>query len=239
MSMSKRIIDIVISFCAILLSFPIFLIASLLIWIEDRGPILFRQKRLGRNGKVFTIYKFRKFSADQNDIGPNLTLEDDHRYSKIGKLLEKTKLNELPQLINVLRGEMSLVGPRPEIVDYINCFQGAQRGLLNFTPGIFGPSQSFFRNEAFMYPKDCAPESFYVEILFPLKAKIDIEYYNGATVASDLYWVYRSIVSVYSGLQPAKIENIEFNERDSNDNFKSNLSGERNLHTIDDFADSR
>jgi len=199
----KRLMDLFISVCAIGALLPAFLIIAVLIWIDDRGPILFRQKRLGRNGKRFTIYKFRKFTIAENDSGPKLTIQDDQRYSRVGKILERTKLNELPQLLNVIKGEMSVVGPRPEILDFAHCFVGEYKELLNFTPGIFGPSQTKFRNEALIYGIDCDPEKVYSEVLFPMKAKIDIQYYNMATCLSDLSWICCSVISVINGLLPS------------------------------------
>ena len=199
----KRLMDLLISLCAIGTLLPAFLIIAVLIWIDDRGPILFRQKRFGRNGKKFTIYKFRKFTIAGNDTGPKVTLQNDRRYSRVGKILERTKLNELPQLLNVVKGEMSVVGPRPEILDFGHCFVGEHKELLNFFPGIFGPSQTIFRNEALMYGIDCNPEKVYSEVLFPIKAKIDIQYYNMATCLSDLYWICRSVISVLNDFLPS------------------------------------
>lgn len=199
MSPQKRFMDLVISVCTISLFSPVFLLIAMLIWLEDRGPILFRQFRLSRNSKIFTVYKFRKFTVAGDESGPKVTLPDDQRYSRVGKVLERTKLNELPQLLNVVRGDMSIVGPRPEIPDFSYCFVGDFRQLLNFTPGIFGPSQTLFRNEVLLYEKDCDPERFYAEVLFPAKARIDIEYYSKATCYTDLIWIFRALFAVFLG----------------------------------------
>ncbi len=205
----KRLFDIFISGSGIFVSIPIFLIVSILIWLEDRGPILFKQKRLGRNGKVFTVYKFRKFANRSNDNGPNVTVHNDNRYSKVGRILEKSKLNELPQLINVFKGEMSCVGPRPEIVEYKKCYVGQYEELLKFKPGIFGPSQTLYRNEAQTYIDGYDPEKFYANVLFPMKANIDIKYYRSATVMSDLFWIYRSLSAVVSNDNVAPEINLD------------------------------
>ncbi len=196
MTMQKRILDVLVSFAGLVLLSPLLLFTGLAIRLEDRGPAIFRQKRLGRDGRVFNVYKFRKFSNHLNASGPLFTFTDDERYSKVGRLLEKTKLNELPQLVNILRGEMSLVGPRPEIVELRHCFNGSHAALLEHAPGLFGPSQSAFRNEAAMYPPGEDAAEYYERVLFPQKAKLDLDYYRQATFTSDIYWVFRSLVVV-------------------------------------------
>jgi lipopolysaccharide/colanic/teichoic acid biosynthesis glycosyltransferase len=122
--------------------------------------------------------------------------QGDDLYSRVGKILDKTKLNELPQLVNVLRGDMSVVGPRPEVPDFKHCFAGRYSELLDYAPGIFGPSQSAFRNEAAMYPPGQDMKSFYERVLFPRKAEMDLQYYRHATIGGDLYWIFRSLVAV-------------------------------------------
>lgn len=195
MKTKKRLIDILLSSLALVAFFPVFLLIAAAIWLEDRGPVVFKQKRLGRNGQIFEVYKFRKFANRATISGSILTLEYDERYSRVGRFLEKTKLNELPQLLNVLRGHMSVVGPRPEIMDFRHCFSSRYSQLLEFTPGIFGPSQSAFRNEAAMYPSGQDAKSFYEQVLFKRKAELDLEYYPQATNFGDLYWIVRSLAA--------------------------------------------
>ena len=202
MSTQKRLMDLVIAACAIALFAPAFVLIAVLIWLDDRGPILFRQCRLARGGKKFIVYKFRKFKIAGDDSGTNLAFCDDQRYSRVGKILERTKLNELPQLINVLKGEMSIVGPRPELPAFSHCYVGELASLLDFNPGIFGPSQTMFRNEAFLFEKGCDPDRFYADVLFPIKAKIDIEYYNSSNNYTDVIWIFRSIFAVIVELYP-------------------------------------
>lgn len=159
--------------------------------------MLFRQKRIGRDGRVFDVFKFRKFavSADSNSVSP--TRPDDPRYTRVGWFLERTKLNELPQLVNVIMGDMSIIGPRPEVLAFRHCFVGANEELLRFKPGIFGPSQTRFRHEAEMYPPDCDTREFYEEVLFPAKAEIDIEYYRNADFVSDFHWIFKSLFAIF------------------------------------------
>lgn len=189
--------DLVIAIPVVIALLPVFLLIAIAIRIDDRGQALFRQERLGRKGKVFVVYKFRKFYSRTNNDGSILTTKNDQRYSRVGQFLERTKLNELPQLINVVRGEMSLVGPRPEVLDFSHCFNEGYSELLNFTPGLFGPSQCVFRNESAMYPEHGDMISFYEQVLFPRKAQIDIEYYRTATCEGDLYWICRSLIAVF------------------------------------------
>ena len=197
MRFEKRALDIFIAFFGLIILSPLLLVIGLFIRVVDGAPAIFRQKRIGRNGREFTIYKFRKF---RKDIDPNSYTpagESDPRYFPFGKILEKTKLNELPQLVNVLQGSMSIVGPRPEVPAFIHCYKGQFRRLLDFTPGIFGPSQTKFRQESALYPDEVDPVEYYESVLFPAKANIDIEYYRSATLQSDMYWVVKSILSVF------------------------------------------
>lgn len=199
----KRLVDIVLSFFGLLFSFPFFAIISIAIWLEDGRPIIFRQRRIGRGGKAFYIHKFRKFRNTDFSSSPHVTLVNDKRYSRVGKILDKTKLNELPQLINVLRGDMSIVGPRPEIPAFRHCFDGRHESLLEIKPGIFGPSQTMYRNEAELYPVDGDANEFYESVLFPRKAEVDIAYYSKATTMSDVAWIIRSLMAVFMPSQAA------------------------------------
>ena len=191
----RRSFDIGLATLGLALLAPVFVVVAIAIWLEDRGPVLFRQRRIGRRGKVFEVLKFRKFSMNAND-GPILTLANDDRYSRVGRFLERTKLNELPQLVNVLRGEMAVVGPRPEIEAFEHCYSGRYAQLLDHAPGIFGPSQTAFRNEATMYPPDIDPKTYYETVIFKGKADIDLAYYANASLAGDIYWIWRSLIAV-------------------------------------------
>lgn len=196
MALRKRIFDVSVASLTLVACLPLLVLIALAIWLEDRGPVFFRQERIGRKGRVFRVLKFRKFSARSNDAGPILTIAGDSRYSRVGRFLEATKLNELPQLVNVIAGDMSLVGPRPEILDFLHCYQGRYQRLLDFAPGIFGPSQCVFRNEQAMYPAGRDPRAFYEEHLFTGKADIDLAYYPNATVRDDIRWIGRSLAAV-------------------------------------------
>ena len=171
------------------------LIAAAIV-VETGFPVFFSQTRLGRHGHPFRLHKFRKFGPNEGINTRPVTLAHDKRLTGVGAVLEQTKLDELPQLWNVAKGEMSFVGPRPETPNFADCFAGEYRRVLDHRPGILGPSQAMFRNEGALYPADTDPEQYYREVLFPTKAAIDLEYYPRRTFARDAAWVLRSIVAV-------------------------------------------
>nr|WP_245329022.1 sugar transferase [Bradyrhizobium centrolobii] len=171
---------------------PVLLIIALAIWIEGGRPILYSQLRLGRNGSPFRMYKFRKFRADCDDRGSPLTMMNDDRMTTIGHVLAGFKLDELPQLWNILRGDMSFVGPRPESLAFADCFKNGFEKILEHRPGLIGPCQVLFRHENTLFPPGGNVADFYRDVLFPAKAKIDLAYYSRRTVASDLWWVLRA-----------------------------------------------
>ena len=188
----RRTLDIMCAGTAASVLMPVYLITALAIWIESGKPILFSQLRLGQNGRPFRIYKFRKFRPNCDVHGYPLTMERDGRLTAIGRILAATKLDELPQLWNVLRGDMSLVGPRPESLAFADCFRDGFEELLEYKPGLFGPCQVMFRHESKLYPADVSAADFYRQVLFPAKAEIDLAYFPRRTLASDLGWILRA-----------------------------------------------
>lgn len=188
----RRVVDILCAGMGIVVSFPILLIVALAIWIEGGRPILYSQLRLGLHGSPFRMYKFRKFRADCDDRGSPLTMVNDDRMTRIGRTLAAFKLDELPQLWNILRGDMSFVGPRPETLVFADCFINGFEKILEHRPGLVGPCQVLFRHENMLLPQDGDAAEFYREVLFPAKAKIDLAYYSNRTVTSDLRWIVRA-----------------------------------------------
>ena len=191
MSKTKRAFDIVLAAVCALLLLPIIAAVCIALKTTSPGPLLFRQQRVGRGGKIFLINKFRKFPSDWGNFGPGVTLQGDSRMTNIGQFLERTKLDEIPQLWNILIGEMSFVGPRPESLAFNHLLQDEYTEVLNYTPGLFGPNQVKFRNESAMYPEGADPVEYYEKYLFPAKAKTDIEYFGHATFLSDMGWLMR------------------------------------------------
>jgi lipopolysaccharide/colanic/teichoic acid biosynthesis glycosyltransferase len=193
---AQRAIDVLAAVVLLTLLAPAMLLIAIGIRVGTPGPVFFAQPRLGRSGKLFRIYKFRKFHHGSINTGHCVTLKNDPRMTRIGRLLERSKLDELPQLWNILRGDMSVVGPRPETTEFADCFTGRYHEVLERRPGLFGPSQTIFRNESALYPDHCDPHSFYRDILFPAKADIDLTYFRSRTLASDFLWIVRGMRAI-------------------------------------------
>lgn len=170
-----RCFDIIASFFGILLLLPMFILISLLILIQDGKPVLFRQKRIGKNGKSFFIMKYRTMTVKQK-IDSQITVGDDVRITKIGKVLRKLKIDELPQLFNVFAGQMSFVGPRPEVEKYVNMYSDYQKCILKIRPGITEEASLKYYNESDLLGKSENPEELYVSEIMPDKIDMNIQY---------------------------------------------------------------
>lgn len=189
-----RAFDVVVAFGGLVMfGIPMVMVAAA-VWMEGGRPLIFSQTRLGRHGETFRIYKFRKFRPSETS-GPKLTIVGDDRLTRVGRFIERTKLDELPQLWNVLIGEMSIVGPRPEVPEFSDCFERGWQRLLDFKPGIFGPAQVAFRNEQALIPNHDI-EQFYREVLFPAKARLDLSYYSRRSLVRDMIWICRGALAV-------------------------------------------
>jgi lipopolysaccharide/colanic/teichoic acid biosynthesis glycosyltransferase len=184
---------------------PLLALVAASVLVDGRGPVIFSQLRVGVHGRNFRLYKFRKFDESRRvHGGGTLTINNDPRLTRLGRLLARTKLDELPQLWNVLRGDMAIVGPRPESLDLADRLGDSHRWALDYRPGIFGPTQVFFRNEAYLFQNREGGdlERFYCEVLYPLKARIDGAYYPDRTLVRDITWIIRGILAVF-GWMPA------------------------------------
>jgi lipopolysaccharide/colanic/teichoic acid biosynthesis glycosyltransferase len=179
-----RTAEICLSLAGFSFLFPLFAVLALLVKLTSRGPVLFRQKRIGLQGNEFVLYKFR--SMRSNTEGLKLTAADDNRLTSIGKWLRRYKLDELPQLWNVLRGEMSLVGPRPEVPEYVDLQNPLWREILRVRPGITDPVALRLRNEEQLLASVADREAFYIEILLPFKLRAWAEYARHKTWKTDL-----------------------------------------------------
>jgi lipopolysaccharide/colanic/teichoic acid biosynthesis glycosyltransferase len=195
----RRALDILCAGVAAAVLAPLMLIVGLAIWTESGRPILFSQLRLGQHGRPFRMYKFRKFRPDCDNNGCPLTIEGDGRLTAIGRVLAASKLDELPQLWNVLRGDMSLVGPRPESLAFADCFLNGFEKVHEHKPGLFGPCQVMFRHESKLYPEGVGAVEFYRQVLFPAKAEIDLAYFSRRTLVSDLGWILRGAWVIAAG----------------------------------------
>ena len=190
----KRLIDTVLSLIALIILSPLLLITALAVKISSPGPVLFKQQRLGLHGKVFAIYKFRSMRKD--NAGLKITTSGDSRITPVGKVLRKTKLDELPQLWNVLKGDMSFVGPRPEVREYTDLYDEAQRQVLLVRPGITGLASIRFRNENELLDASDDPNRTYIEEVMPQKIALDLEYIPHATVIYDIRLILETLVTV-------------------------------------------
>lgn len=168
--------------------------ALLRLLITSSGPVLFRQQRVGRGGRLFGLLKFR--TMWMNASGPNVTTGSDTRITPIGRHLRHWKLDELPQLINVLLGDMSIVGPRPEVPGYVRFYTADQRGVLDVLPGLTGPSQLLFRNEETLLMEPSDPEAFYIETLLPMKLATDLYYVQRRSLGDDARVLWQTIGAI-------------------------------------------
>lgn len=202
MTAGKRLFDVVLAVVGLVVAAPLMALIALAIKVDSPGPVIFSQPRVGLGGRAFRIHKFRKFPEHWGDQGASVTVSGDVRMTRLGRLLERIKFDELPQLWNILKGEMSFVGPRPETLALADLYQGEFAAVLDHVPGIFGPNQVAYRNEADMYPADADPEAHYRRVLFPAKARTDMAYFDRAGRASDAYWIIAGIwVSLISAMR--------------------------------------
>jgi len=208
---AARILDLVLALSGLVAVAPLMLILGLAVWTESGRPIFFSQVRLGKHGRHFRVIKFRKFDDRRALPGPAVTTSNDLRMTRVGKFLARTKFDELPQLWNIVKGEMSVVGPRPETLDFLDCYEGPFSGVLQYKPGLFGPSQVFFRYESMLYPESCDPHHVYRAVLFPTKARVDLAYFPNRTVWRDLMWIFRGVWAVlgFSSLPRRSLKQIE------------------------------
>jgi lipopolysaccharide/colanic/teichoic acid biosynthesis glycosyltransferase len=196
--MAKRALDLLISGLGLVLLSPLLLLLALWIKLDSSGPVLYRGKRVGQDGRPFFMYKFRTMVVGAERAGPAVTYRDDPRITPAGRFLRRTKLDELPQLLNVLKGEMSLVGPRPEDPAYVALYTEEQRQVLSVKPGVTGPTQLQYRDEAFMLSRESVDED-YVSRIMPEKLKLDLEYVRNRSLMLDLKILWRTATTLLFG----------------------------------------
>ncbi len=192
--MLKRAFDIVGALLALALLWPLLLAAAALVKLDSPGPVFFRQVRVGRHGRPFRIFKFRTMTVDQPPGAPQITLAGDARVTRSGAWLRRTRVDELPQLIDVLRGTMSLVGPRPEVPRYVAHYPPALRErALAVRPGITDPASLDFIDEAALLAKAADAEREYIEVILPAKLQRAADYAERASLATDLALLWRTL----------------------------------------------
>lgn len=190
----KRAFDLLGAGLALLLLSPFMLVIALWVKLDSRGPVFFRQERVGRHGVLFRIHKFRSMVADAPQRGLALTVGDDARITRAGRWLRRTRLDELPQLIDVIAGHMSLVGPRPEVPQYVAHYPPALRErALSVCPGITSPAALMFLDESELLARSADPEREYVEVILPRKLQCAADYAERATLRSDFGVLMRTL----------------------------------------------
>jgi len=195
----KRGFDIVVSFLILIFILPLLLIISLAVLFDSKGAVFYRQVRVGKNGKNFKILKFRTMFTNSDKKGLLTVGMNDSRITRSGYWLRKHKLDELPQLINVLVGDMSLVGPRPEVPKYVEMYTGEQRKVLLVRPGITDYASLKYRNENEILAKSKDPEKEYIEVIMPEKISINMQYIGEASLGADLKIIWLTIKVVFKG----------------------------------------
>jgi lipopolysaccharide/colanic/teichoic acid biosynthesis glycosyltransferase len=194
--MLKHSFDILVSLIAFILLSPIFLIIAIIIKLTSSGPVFYKGKRVGKGGEVFLMHKFRSMVANADKIGSDLTKYGDNRITGIGKFLRKTKIDELPNLIDVLKGDMSIVGPRPESPSYTQYYDERQKKALHVRPGITGLAQLQNRREELKLKDQADPDAYYIHELMPKKLEIDLYYVENRNFLMDIKIILKTVFHI-------------------------------------------
>lgn len=194
--MMKRMIDVILAGAGVLLISPILLVIVLWIKVDSEGPVLFRQQRVGRHGRLFWIYKFRTMVHAGPGNQKLLTIGRDPRITRSGAILRKYKLDELPQLFNVLKGEMSLVGPRPEVPYYVRYYTESQRKVLRVKPGITDWASIKYKDESMLLDQADEPEDTYIKHIMQDKLQLNLRYINEATIFKDIQIILQTMLKI-------------------------------------------
>ena len=190
----KRCFDAIAALAGLVVLSPVLLVVAVVVRLEGNGPVFFRQERTGREGKSFRILKFRSMSVAPTRDASLLTAAGDSRVTRVGRFLRKTKLDEIPQLLNVLSGDMSLVGPRPEVPRYTRLYTETQRRVLQFRPGVTSPAALACINEEEILAGQDDPETYYIRVLLPAKLRLDLAYCAKMNWLSDVSLIVRTLL---------------------------------------------
>lgn len=191
----KRVFDLFCSILGVLILLPLIVVVSIIIKCTSKGPVLFKQVRVTKNGKLFKIYKFRTM-RENSEGNKQITVGNDDRITGVGHILRKTKLDELPQLFNVIKGEMSLVGPRPEVPRYVELYTEEQRKILAVPAGITDYASIYFSNESELLGKAKDPEKYYIEKIMPYKIELNEKYINNMGLFTDIKIILLTIFKI-------------------------------------------
>tara|TARA_B100001250_G_scaffold204660_1_gene175658 strand:+ start:16291 stop:16884 length:594 start_codon:yes stop_codon:yes gene_type:complete len=193
----KRAFDIFFSLLVLSLIFPFFVIFFILVRCTSEGPAFFIQERVGKEGRIFKMIKFRTMYVNSSDTS-TISLKGDVRITKLGAFLRKYKLDELPGLLNVLLGNMSLVGPRPDVVGYADRLIGEDRVILNLRPGITGPASLKYSKEEEILAQQKNPQAYNDEVIYPEKVRINLDYYYNQTIWLDIKIIFATVFKIIS-----------------------------------------
>ena len=188
----KRLFDFTCSLAGLFLLSPLILLLAIVVKVTSKGPVFFIQERVGKDGKIFKMIKFRTMFVAQ-ESSSTISIKGDIRVTKIGVFLRRYKLDELPELINVLLGHMSLVGPRPDVPGYSDKLVGEDRNILELRPGITGPASLKYSNEEEILGKQKNPKAYNDEVIYPDKIRINLEYYNNQSIWLDIKIIFATI----------------------------------------------
>ena len=189
----KRVFDIIATVIGSILLLPIIIPIALWIKLSSKGPLFYVQKRVGKDFKEFDLYKFRSMIVDADKVGPSVTSGDDPRITKVGAIIRRTKIDELPQLLNVLKGDMSLVGPRPEVMKFVEQKKEAYKKVLSVKPGITDNAAIEFRDEETIMEQYEDKEKAYIDIVLPQKIKLYYEYIDNISFVNDLKLILKTL----------------------------------------------
>ena len=195
----KRLLDIFFSLSGLIILSPVIFITALAIKLEDRGNVLYRANRVGLSGVSFIMYKFRTMVANAENIGPASTSTDDRRITKTGRILRKYKIDEIPQLLNVLSGNMSIVGPRPEIRRFTDMFTEEEKVILSVKPGITDWASIWNSNEGLILEGSEDPDKAYMELIRPEKIRLQLQYVKDHNFLIDLKIIFLTMIKIILG----------------------------------------
>jgi len=198
----KRALDLIVSAVGLGLMLPLFAVVALLIKLDSKGPVFFLQERIGRRFRPFRIYKFRTMVENAPSLGALLTCGKDPRITRVGRLLRKTKIDELPQLLNVLKGDMSLVGPRPEVRRYVDLFRKDYEEVLAVRPGITDPASLKYCDETDLLGFASDPEAEYIKHVLPDKLKLAKKYIHNSSFYADLSLILNTVLRMFVSNRP-------------------------------------
>lgn len=195
--MTKRIFDLSVSFILLVLFSPFYILIALLIKLDSSGPVHYKALRVGKNGRLFNLLKFRTMKVNSSNLGPAITQKFDPRITRVGKILREIKVDEIPQLWNVIRGDMSLVGPRPEDPRYVEKYNAEQRKVLLVKPGLSSPASIEYRHEEKLLSTQADNlEEYYVRQVMPRKLKIDLDYVENQSLIRDVAICFKTAYSI-------------------------------------------